>query len=146
MYGHHVTGLIQWLSRIFVRGEINTYIYLASLIRCCLFRYVDFINVMAYDYYGSWSHETGYNSPLYDDRPKSTLSQVRNIQELQLLSFFLSKLLTFLMRNYFPKRTSIHRFILCLNYVPVGFVFPPLLSKCIAIFAVTEGWLLLYIG
>ena len=22
MYGHHVTGLIQWLSRIFVRGEI----------------------------------------------------------------------------------------------------------------------------
>ena len=30
--------------------------------------------------------------------------------------------------------------------VPVGFVSPPLLRQCIAIFAVTEGWLLLDIG
>ncbi|KAK3083195.1 hypothetical protein FSP39_016475 [Pinctada imbricata] len=38
-------------------------------------RYVDFINVMAYDYYGQWSHSAGYNSPLYTTDPSSTLSQ-----------------------------------------------------------------------
>ena len=40
-----------------------------------------------------------------------------------------------------------HRFIICLNDVSVGFVIPPpLLRQCIAIFAVAEGWLLLDIG
>ena len=37
---------------------------------------------MAYDYYGAWSKTTGYNSPLYDDSPGSTLSQVWNMHEL----------------------------------------------------------------
>ena len=52
------------------------------------------------------------------------------------------------MRNYFPKRTSdAPLYILSKLYdVPVGFVSPPLLRQCIAIFAVAEGWLLLDIG
>ena len=47
------------------------------------------------------------------------------------------------MRNYFPKRT-LGAPLLTLSKlydVPVGFV-PPLLSQCIAIFAVAEGLLL----
>ena len=33
MYGHHVTGLIQWLSRIYVRGEINSFMVILYLTR-----------------------------------------------------------------------------------------------------------------
>ena len=28
-------------------------------------RYIDFINVMAYDFYGPWSTVTGFTGPLY---------------------------------------------------------------------------------
>lgn len=45
-------------------------------------RYVDFINVMAYDYSGPWSHKTGFMAPLYsrssDKSFDQTLSQVDN--------------------------------------------------------------------
>ena len=64
------------------------------------------------------------------------------------VSFFLSKLLASLIRNYFPNRTScasLHN-LSKLYDVPVGFVTPSLLRQCIAIFAVAEGWLLLDIG
>ena len=61
----------------------------------------------------------------------------------------LSKLMTSLMRKYFPKRTSgapLHT-LSKLYDAPVGFVTPPpLLRQYIAIFAVAEGWLLLDIG
>ena len=60
---------------------------------------------------------------------------------------FLSKLIASLMRNYFQKRT-LGAPLLTLSKlydVPVGFVHP-LLSQCIAIFAVVEGSLLLDIG
>lgn len=30
-----------------------------------LLNYVDFVNVMTYDYYGTWSSNTGPPSPLY---------------------------------------------------------------------------------
>jgi chitinase len=30
-----------------------------------LLNYVDFVNVMTYDYYGTWSAYTGPSSPLY---------------------------------------------------------------------------------
>ena len=62
---------------------------------------------------------------------------------------FLAKLLTSLMRNYFPKRTSgasLHT-LSKLYDVPVGVVTPsPLLRQRIAIFAVAEVWLLLDFG
>lgn len=28
-------------------------------------QYLDYINLMAYDYHGSWNKETGHNSPLH---------------------------------------------------------------------------------
>ena len=61
---------------------------------------------------------------------------------------FLSKLLASLMRNYFPKRPSGAPLLTVskLYDVPVGFVSPPLLMQCIAVFAVAEGCLLLDIG
>ena len=30
-----------------------------------LFRYVDLINVMTYDFFGTWDTTAGHNSPLY---------------------------------------------------------------------------------
>ena len=41
----------------------------------------------------------------------------------------------------------VHRSLLCLNYMLFPFVlYPPLLRRCVAIFAVAKGWLLLNIG
>ncbi|XP_062586467.1 chitinase-3-like protein 1 [Saccostrea cucullata] len=44
-----------------------------------IIKYVDFINVMAYDYFGPWSHKTGFMAPLYsrysDLSIDTTLSQ-----------------------------------------------------------------------
>ena len=53
---------------------------------------------------------------------------------------FLSKVLAFLMRNYFPKRTSGASLLILFKLydVPAGLV-SPLLRQCIAIFAVAEG-------
>lgn len=49
-------------------------------------RYVDFINVMAYDYSGPWSHTTGFMAPLYsrssDKSFDQTLSQVENFHTI----------------------------------------------------------------
>lgn len=40
-----------------------------------LFRYLDFINVMTYDFHGNWDWFTGHHSPLYS-RPQDTGSFV----------------------------------------------------------------------
>lgn len=56
--------------------------YFLYNISICFNRYVDFINVMAYDYSGPWSHKTGFMAPLYsrssDKSFDQTLSQVDN--------------------------------------------------------------------
>lgn len=39
------------------------------------YRFLDFINVMTYDYHGAWDPFTGHNSPLY----RSSVDQGDNI-------------------------------------------------------------------
>ena len=34
-------------------------------VRFVLVRYLDYVSVMTYDYYGSWDNVTGINAPLY---------------------------------------------------------------------------------
>ena len=45
-------------------------------------RYVDWLNVMAYDYHGAWMNTTGFNAPLFaglndygDEFPLNVVSQ-----------------------------------------------------------------------
>ena len=60
----------------------------------------------------------------------------------------LHKMFIILMRNYFPKRSSMHCFKFCQNFMMLSLVLytPCHLRQCIALFAVAEGWLLLDIG
>lgn len=43
-----------------------------------IINYVDFINIMAYDYHGSWDSITNHNTPLYDDKNNSSVSNTVN--------------------------------------------------------------------
>lgn len=43
-------------------------------------KYLDFINLMTYDYHGPWSHETGHNSPLHPDAKWSEDERTLTIQ------------------------------------------------------------------
>ncbi|MFL1675702.1 glycoside hydrolase family 18 protein [Paenibacillus dendritiformis] len=42
-------------------------------------KYVDYINVMTYDFTGRWSDTTGYNSNLYPDREKKTKHSIDQV-------------------------------------------------------------------
>jgi chitinase len=53
-----------------------------------LWRYLDFINVMAYDLHGSWDSATGENAPLYAGIADRTAdSQTLNVVSTELPRF-----------------------------------------------------------
>jgi len=41
--------------------------------------YMDFINVMAYDFHGKWEKETGHNAPLYSPSSDSQYQKQLNV-------------------------------------------------------------------
>jgi len=56
-----------------------------------LAKYLDFVNVMAYDMHGSWDAKTGHHAPLYalpsDEQYLSIVSQIRHsVHDLKLYS------------------------------------------------------------
>ena len=44
-----------------------------------LFRYLDFISLMSYDFNGAWDTVTGHNSPLYAGSGDNDYYKIRNI-------------------------------------------------------------------
>lgn len=51
-------------------------------------RYLDFTNLMAYDYHGTWNDVVGPNAPLYDDGQDPELSDLYTTPEYQHIGYF----------------------------------------------------------
>jgi len=54
-------------------------------------RFLDLINLMAYDYHGSWNQRTGHNSPLFSRAEQSGDQQLLN-QVFIFLGYCFSKI------------------------------------------------------
>lgn len=55
-----------------------------------LIRYLDFINVMTYDFHGTWEEVTGHNSPLFK-RANDTgdKAQLNTVSPMRMVPIFL---------------------------------------------------------
>ena len=76
-------------------AQENAWIGLMGCLPVC--RYVDYISIMAYDYYGPWSSTLGHQSPLYvpqQDRDSASASLLSQVQYKQSFSSFLLTLVT----------------------------------------------------
>lgn len=45
-----------------------------------MMEYLDYINIMSYDYHGGWEDKTGYNAPLYSTDPKDPLCVTNTVE------------------------------------------------------------------
>lgn len=48
------------------------------MIRCSS-RYLDLINVLAFDYHGGWEGKTGHHSPLFDKSADQGIDSISNV-------------------------------------------------------------------
>jgi len=45
-----------------------------------MYKYLDYVHVMCYDYHGKWDKKTGHNAPLYPRATESTADQALNVE------------------------------------------------------------------
>lgn len=53
-----------------------------------IFRYLDFINVMTYDFHGKWEKKTGHNCPLYAHRDEKDDDRYLNLVRAVVFNYY----------------------------------------------------------
>lgn len=71
-HSNFLNSLLNYFIRSFHGYKYNNKIFSKSVY--ILSRYLDLINLMAYDFHGGWDKTTGHNSPLHA-RPEETGTQ-----------------------------------------------------------------------